>query len=161
MGSLTILFTDLLSSTHLYREIGDAPAFGLVMEHYDVLRTAIAEEEGAIVKTIGDAIMAVFQRPIGALRAMIHAQAALASPANVRRPLGLKVGIHHGPCIAVTLNERLDYFGTTINTASRFVEMSAGDDLIISDVVFIRTRRSRTTWPRPRASYPSHRLMLR
>jgi class 3 adenylate cyclase len=135
VGSLTVLFTDLKDSTRLYREIGDAPAFGSVMNHFDVLREVIAEEEGALVKTIGDAIMAVFRRPAGALRAILRAQKRLANPPAGMRPLKLKVGIHAGPSIAVTLNERLDYFGCTVNMAARLEGLSTGEDVVISSTV--------------------------
>jgi class 3 adenylate cyclase len=135
VGSLTVLFTDLRGSTQLYREIGDAPAFGRVMNHFDVLREAIASEDGALVKTIGDAVMAVFRRPAGALRAILKAQQLLAVPAGGMPPLMLKVGIHSGPCIAVTLNERLDYFGCTVNMAARLEGLSTGGDVVISDAV--------------------------
>jgi class 3 adenylate cyclase len=136
VGSLTVLFTDLKDSTRLYREIGDAPAFGSVMNHFDVLRAAIAEEEGALVNTIGDAIMAVFRRPAGALRAIFKAQKRLANPPPGMRPLKLKVGIHAGPSIAVTLNERLDYFGCTVNMAARLEGLSTGEDVVISSTVY-------------------------
>ena len=136
VGSLTILFTDLRDSTRLYREIGDAPAFGSVMGHFDVLRKMIAEEEGALVKTIGDAIMAVFRRPAGALRAILRAQKQLGNPTTGMRPLKLKVGIHAGPSIAVTLNDRLDYFGCTVNMAARLEGLSTGEDVIISSAVY-------------------------
>lgn len=136
VGSLTVLFTDLRSSTALYREIGDAPAFGLVMNHFDVLKRVIDEEGGAIVKTIGDAVMAVFRQPVHAVRAMNRAQTVLALPGERGRTLSLKAGIHHGPCIAVTLNERLDYFGTTVNVAARLVEQSTGGDVVVSETVF-------------------------
>lgn len=135
VGTLTVLFTDLRGSTQLYREIGDAPAFGCVMNHFDVLREAIAEEDGAMVKTIGDAVMAVFRRPAGALRAFLAAQEVLASPSEGKRPLLLKVGIHTGPCIAVTLNGRLDYFGCTVNLAARLEGLSSGGDVVISSAV--------------------------
>jgi class 3 adenylate cyclase len=135
VGSLTVLFTDLKDSTRLYREVGDAPAFGSVMNHFDVLREMIAEEDGALVKTIGDAIMAVFRRPAGALRAILRAQKRLANPAPGMRPLKLKVGIHAGPSIAVTLNERLDYFGCTVNMAARLEGLSTGEDVVISSTV--------------------------
>jgi class 3 adenylate cyclase len=135
VGTLTILFTDLRGSTQLYREIGDAPAFGRVMNHFDVLREAIRNEDGALVKTIGDAVMAVFRRPAGALRAILKAQATLAAPTDGMRPLMLKVGIHSGPSIAVTLNDRLDYFGCTVNMAARLEGLSTGGDVVISDAV--------------------------
>lgn len=136
VGSLTIVFTDLRGSTQMYQQIGDAPAFGRVMQHFDVLRTAIREQDGAIVKTIGDAVMAVFQQPDNAVRAMIQAQHALQATAPLGEALALRVGIHSGRCIAVTLNERLDYFGTTVNLAARLEGQSAGGDLVLSNAVY-------------------------
>ena len=132
VGSLTVLFTDLRDSTNFYREVGDAPAFGRVLDHFEVLREAIAEEDGALVKTIGDAVMAVFRRPISALRAIVDTQQRLASGAP---PFYLKAGMHHGPCIAVTMNDRLDYFGSVVNMAARLERLSSGEDVIISDAV--------------------------
>jgi class 3 adenylate cyclase len=136
VGTLTVLFTDLRHSTQLYREIGDATAFARVMNHFDVLKQAIAKHDGAIVKTIGDAVMAVFRSPAAALNAMLEAQAALANPSDGSMALTLKAGLHSGPCIAVTLNDRLDYFGSTVNLAARLEGLSSGEDVIISDVIY-------------------------
>jgi len=136
VGTLTVLFTDLRNSTQLYREIGDATAFGRVMNHFDVLKKVIAEEDGALVKTIGDAVMAVFRRPASALKAMLSAQEMLAAPLAGVAPLILKAGVHTGPCIAVTLNDRLDYFGSTVNMAARLEGLSTGDDVIISRALY-------------------------
>ena len=136
VGTLTVLFTDLRDSTKLYRQIGDATAFGRVMNHFDVLRNAIVTHDGAIVKTIGDAVMAVFRSAAGALAAMLDAQQSLAEPPAGVVPLKLKVGLHTGPCIAVTLNDRLDYFGSTVNMAARLEGLSTGADVIISRAVY-------------------------
>ncbi|HEV2883308.1 MAG TPA: DUF5939 domain-containing protein [Pyrinomonadaceae bacterium] len=136
VGTLTVLFTDLRHSTQLYREIGDATAFGRVMNHFDVMKKIIAEEEGALVKTIGDAVMAVFRRPAPALRAMLRAQQELATPPAGVLPLTLKAGMHTGPCIAVTLNDKLDYFGSTVNLAARLEGLSTGSDVIISNALY-------------------------
>jgi class 3 adenylate cyclase len=104
------------------------------MEHFDLLKQAVAEQNGSIVKTIGDAVMAVFRTPTEAMRAMISAQIALDS--TFKGLLSLKTGIHFGPAIAVTLNERLDYFGTTVNFASRLEKYSEGKDIILSEQVY-------------------------
>ena len=136
VGTLTVLFTDLRNSTQLYREIGDATAFGRVMNHFDILRKQIKEHDGAIVKTIGDAVMAVFRSAADALTAMIDAQRLLANPPDGTMPLTLKAGLHTGPCIAVTLNDRLDYFGSTVNMAARLEGLSTGSDVIISGAVY-------------------------
>jgi class 3 adenylate cyclase len=135
VGTLTVLFTDLRDSTRLYRAIGDATAFGRVMNHFDVLKRAIAEADGALVKTIGDAVMGVFRNPAAALAAMLRAQEELATPPTGTEPLTLKAGIHVGPCIAVTLNDRLDYFGSTVNMAARLEGLSTGNDVVISAAV--------------------------
>lgn len=135
VGSMTLLFTDLRGSTQLYRQIGDAVAFGAVMNHFDVLREAIAAEGGTIVKTLGDAVMGAFTRPAPALRAVLRAQALLASPPEGVRPLALKAAVHAGPCIAVTLNDRLDYFGSNVNIAARLEPLSTGADCVISSAV--------------------------
>jgi class 3 adenylate cyclase len=136
VGSMTVVFTDLKNSTRLYREVGDAPAFGMVLNHFDVLKEAITAEGGTIIKTIGDAVMAVFRKPASAIRAMANSQHALTTPPAGMQPLKLKVGIHYGHCIAVTLNNRLDYFGSTINIAARLEGLSTGQDIIISSVVY-------------------------
>jgi class 3 adenylate cyclase len=136
VGTLTILFTDLKHSTQLYREIGDATAFGRVMNHFDVVKKSIAEHDGAVVKTIGDAVMAVFRSAADGLGAMLEVQQMLAAPPDGVMPLALKAGLNTGPCIAVTLNDRLDYFGSTVNMAARLEGLSTGCDVIISRSVF-------------------------
>ncbi len=136
VGTLTVLFTDLRNSTQLYREIGDATAFGHVMSHFDIVRKAIVEHDGAVVKTIGDAVMAVFRSAVDGLAAMLEVQRVLAAPAEGGRALELKAGLNTGPCIAVTLNDRLDYFGSTVNMAARLECLSSGSDVIISGSVY-------------------------
>jgi class 3 adenylate cyclase len=129
VGSLAVLFTDLRDSTRFYRTVGDAPAFGSVLRHLDVLRAGVVAEDGAVVKTMGDAIMAVFRRPAAAIRAALAGQRALAGEHR------LKVGIHVGPCIAVEQNGLLDYFGSTVNAAARLVALSNGEDVVVSAAV--------------------------
>jgi class 3 adenylate cyclase len=130
VGSMTLMFTDLRNSTKMYREIGDASAFGKVREHFDILEQAVAKEEGAIVKTMGDAVMAAFRKPVSAVRAIWNVQRELT--ARGIPPLTIKVGVHHGPCIVVNLNDRLDYFGSAVNIAARLPHFSVGGELILS-----------------------------
>ena len=135
VGTITIVFTDLKNSTQLYREIGDAPAFGRVLNHFDTIKAAVSEEGGSIVKTMGDAVMAVFVHPAAALRAMKGAQGALSAAQKARSPFALKCSIHQGPCLAINQNDRLDYFGTTVNIGSRLCSLSTGTDIVVSDPV--------------------------
>jgi class 3 adenylate cyclase len=135
VGVITIVFTDLKNSTQLYQEIGDATAFGRVLGHFDQIKAAVAEEGGGIVKTMGDAVMASFTHPGAALRAMRRAQAALQSPTDGRMPFALKCSIHQGPCLAINQNDRLDYFGTTVNVGARLCSLSTGSDIVVSGPV--------------------------
>ena len=85
------------------------------------------DHDGAVVKTIGDAVMASFGDPADAVKA------ALAMQARDRcdHELVLKLGIHVGPSVVVTLNDRLDYFGSTVNMAARLQGQSQGGDIVL------------------------------
>jgi class 3 adenylate cyclase len=132
--SLTFLFTDLKGSTALYERVGDLAAFDLVRAHFSALLEIIAAEKGAVVKTIGDAVMATFVRPEHALAAGLKMRAAM-ERLNAQRgssDLVVKIGIHEGPCLAVMLNERQDYFGQTVNIAARVQSLSTSQEIHIT-----------------------------
>lgn len=131
---VTLLFTDLRASTALYGRMGDASAYHLVRDHFAFLGRLVREHEGAVVKTIGDAIMAAFHDPADAVRAALAIQDHVAAfnEDHADTPVSIKVGLHGGPLIAVTLNERLDYFGSTANLAARLEAQSEGDDIVLS-----------------------------
>ena len=140
--NLGFLFTDLKGSTEMYERFGDAQAFALVKEHFYIMERLVRQHNGAIVKTIGDAVMAVFTDPREALRTavdMIEAFDDLETAKKLKNAIIVKVGIHHGPCIAVTLNERIDYFGTTVNIAARVQGLSDGRDVMASGAIFGET----------------------
>ena len=135
--SLTFLFSDLRGSTELYERVGDLVAFDLVKEHFRVLNEIIASESGAVVKTIGDAVMATFATPDRAVAAAIRMREAMSDLAAQRQhqSLLLKIGIHEGPCLAVTLNEQQDYFGQTVNIASRVQGLASSRSIVVSEPV--------------------------
>jgi len=114
--SLSFLFTDLKGSTELYERVGDLAAYDLVRAHFRILNEIVATERGAVVKTIGDAVMATFPTPDRAMAAALKMREALK---DLKGDLLLKIGIHEGPCLAVSLNDRQDYFGRTVNIAAR------------------------------------------
>lgn len=135
--SLTFLFTDLRGSTELYERVGDLAAFDLVQEHFAVLNDIVADEAGAVVKTIGDAVMATFPTPDRAVAAAIRMREAMTelNTTHGREDLLLKIGIHEGPCIAVSLNERQDYFGQTVNIASRVQQLATAHEIFATEPV--------------------------
>src|SRR6202140_3623902 len=135
--SLSFLFTDLKGSTALYERVGDLAAFDLVRAHFHALLEIIASEKGAVVKTIGDAVMATFIRPEHALAAGLRMRAAMET-LNVERgtkDLVVKIGVHEGPCLRVMLNEREDYFGQTVNIAARVQGLSTSQAIHITGPV--------------------------
>jgi class 3 adenylate cyclase len=119
--NLTFLFTDLQGSTALYDRIGDLAAFDLVRDHFSALLTSVSGEGGAVVKTIGDAVMATFPTADRAVRAAMKMRGAMheINAARGTEDLALNIGLHGGPCLAVMLDERQDYFGQTVNVAAR------------------------------------------
>ena len=132
--SLTFLFTDLKGSTALYERVGDLAAFDLVRAHFHALLEIISAEKGAVVKTIGDAVMATFVKPEHALSAGLRMRTAMArlNQEHGREELVVKIGIHEGPCLAVMLNDRQDYFGQTVNVAARVQSLSTAQEIHIT-----------------------------
>jgi class 3 adenylate cyclase len=133
-----LLFTDLAGSTAMYSRAGDAAAFRMVSEHFRVLERAIESNNGALVKTIGDAVMAAFPDGRQALQAALAIQAEM--EAFDTRGLAdakslIKIGVHAGACFAVTLNERLDYFGTAVNVAARAQGEAHGGEVVVTQQV--------------------------
>ncbi|WP_374313665.1 adenylate/guanylate cyclase domain-containing protein [Dongia sp.] len=133
VGRVALLFSDLRASTALYQQIGDASAYHLVRDHFAFMADIIRSHDGAVVKTIGDAVMAAFARPQDAVAAALAIQHRIAANAAASgRPIVIKLGLHQGPSIAVTLNDRLDYFGSTVNMAARLQGQSLGGDIVLS-----------------------------
>jgi class 3 adenylate cyclase len=130
--SLTFLFTDLKGSTELYERVGDLVAYELVLAHFRLVNQIVAAESGAVVKTIGDAVMATFPTPDRAMAAALRMRQAVR---DLNQDLLLKIGIHEGPCLAVMLNERQDYFGQTVNIASRVQELADAPSIFVTGQV--------------------------
>lgn len=137
--SVTLLFTDLSGSTAMYEELGDAEAFALVRDHFALLRAAVEGERGVVVKTIGDAIMASFHEPLDAARAALELRArfeAWAGGRALRVPLGLKVGVHTGPALAVHSDTAgLDWFGGTVNLAARAQGAAGAGEIVLTQAM--------------------------
>ncbi len=137
---MAVWFSDLAGSTALYARQGDARAFSLVREHFEPLFQVVEEAGGVVVKTLGDSVMAVFTTSEAALHGALAAQAALNAFNDARslsevECLRLKIGLHVGPAILVTLNDRLDYFGQTINIASRLTGQAHDSEIVYSQTV--------------------------
>ena len=135
--NLTFLFTDLRDSTQMYDLIGDATAYNLVRLHFDALEAVISGYGGAIVKTIGDAIMATFVDPASGVQAAIAMCERMEEfNRSASADLVLKVGMHRGHAIAVTSNDQMDYFGQTVNIAARIQGLAHAREVCLSEDVY-------------------------
>src|SRR4051812_8886787 len=132
-GLVTILFTDLVGSTHLAARIGDVAADELRRDHFSDLRGAIAETGGREVKTIGDAIMVTYPSAADALAGAVAMQRSVARR-NRRadgQPLAMRIGISAGDATF----EDDDWFGTPVIEASRLCAAADGGQILASDLV--------------------------
>lgn len=131
-----VLFSDLTGSTALYTDAGDAAAFRLVDDHFDLLREVIEAEGGSIVKTMGDAVMASFTDAVSCARAAIVCQRRF-DVFRAEHPhgaqTGLKLGLYAGPCYVVTANGTIDYFGQTVNCAARVQHLASSGEIVLPE----------------------------
>jgi len=97
----------------------------------------VSAEAGAVVKTIGDAVMATFQTPDRALAAALRMREAMARLNTERKneDLLLKIGIDEGPCLAVRLNDNQDYFGQTVNLTARVQGLASSRAIFVTKSV--------------------------
>lgn len=132
VGEQTILFTDVVGSTAMYAERGDPAAFVEVKKHFDEVFALVANHRGAVVKTIGDAVMGAFNEPLDAVRCARAIHDAF-PPGRGPDALRLRVSLNSGTCIAVRLNSAIDYFGHTVNLAAKLQSRAEAWQIALSD----------------------------
>ncbi len=122
-----VLFADVAGSTALYEVLGDERAFALVEQCLDTMSACTAEAGGRVIKTIGDAVMAVFRTADAAAGAAVEMQHRVdALGPTVGLPLALRIGFHFGPVVA---HDR-DVFGDTVNLASRLCDLASKGQIV-------------------------------
>jgi predicted ATPase/class 3 adenylate cyclase len=127
-GTVTFLFTDLEGSTRLWEHHPDAMQ-GALARHDDILRDAIAGQDGHVVKSTGDGMHGVFADAAGAVRAAVAAQLALVSESwGSTGPLRVRMGVHTGRAE----QRGGDYFGTALNRAARLMSVAHGGQVVVS-----------------------------
>jgi class 3 adenylate cyclase len=135
VGEQTLLFTDVVGSTAFYAMRGDPAAFVEIKRHFDEVFKIVGDNRGAVVKTIGDAVMATFGEPLDAVRAARQIHDAF-HPGRTDTPIRLRISLNTGPCIAVRLNSNADFFGGTVNVAAKLQAMAEGYQIAMSEATF-------------------------
>jgi class 3 adenylate cyclase len=135
VGEQTLLFTDVVGSTAFYAARGDPAAFVEIKKHFDEVFEIVAKNRGAVVKTIGDAVMATFVSPLDGVRASQQIHKAF-HPTRADTPIRLRISLNTGPCIAVRLNANADFFGGTVNIAAKLQALAEGYQISMSEATY-------------------------
>ena len=128
---ISVLFTDLVGFSSWALEAGDAAAVRLLREAGIVLEGSVEERGGAIVKRLGDGLMAVFDHPQPAVEAALEAHDGLAQVHVDGYQPQMRAGVHHGR------PRKLggDYLGVDVNIAARVADSAKGGQLLVSEPV--------------------------
>jgi class 3 adenylate cyclase len=135
-STATILFTNVRDSTALFERAGNRAAYDALRSHFTVLRNAIEQQGGRVIKTVGDGVMAVFDAPSTAVRAVLRAHELMAADMDGIQPVHMKAGVHVGDCLIVDIDQREDYIGAAVNIAAQLARAGDGGDVVISADAF-------------------------
>jgi len=136
----TVLFADLRGSTSLYETLGNTAASAVITDALRLLCATVEAQCGVVVKTLGDGLMAVFERPAQALAAAQAMHGALTARADSRiddnstpglGSLRLQVGMARGEVVELAG----DCYGDAVNVAARLLEHAGDDETLVTDEV--------------------------
>jgi eukaryotic-like serine/threonine-protein kinase len=131
--SLTLLVTDLDPAGRLYEKFGDARAFDVLHGYLQAVGESVKREGGAVVKAVGEGILASFIHPAAAVRVGLTLAGRTVSGAEIGlRP---RVAVHRGPVMVATINDHLDYFGSTVSQASRLTQRVRDGEMALTNSV--------------------------
>ncbi len=125
--TVTLLQAEMISAVDLYEQLGDGPAFERIRQTLDRIDQTVRQEGGAVVKIVGEGVVASFVNPFAAAKAgvaLLQQTTAGTSP--------LRIAIHRGPALVTTLNDRLDYFGTTAHLLRELLAQAGPGELLLT-----------------------------
>ena len=128
---VAILFADVVGSTQLYDKFGDTKASETVAACLDVMKEATLQQDGTVIKTIGDEVMSTFPSVDQAMAAAAHMQSRISGDPEqsaVTIPVNIRVGCHFGPVV----QEQNDIFGAAVHTANRMTSQAKAGQIVIS-----------------------------
>jgi class 3 adenylate cyclase len=129
-GTVTLLFTDIESSTATNQALGDERWTAVLKEHNKVLRDRTEASHGKVVRFLGDGYMLAFPSAGCAVDAAVAIQRALRDELTVW-PVRVRMGLH----IAEPIREADDFFGRDVAFAARVGEAAKGDEILVSSAV--------------------------
>jgi len=137
---IVVMFTDLKGSTRFFETYGDIEGRTLIETHNQVLFPIIERYSGKIVKTIGDAIMAMFEEPVKAVLCAMEMQKELGnynrSLDQRHKEIHIRIGLNYGPGVV----EEKDVFGDVVNVSARVESQCEPDQILISEALYQAVR---------------------
>jgi adenylate cyclase len=126
---VAILFADVVGSTQLYEQLGDAKAREMVGRCLDIMRDATEGNKGTVIKTMGDEVMSTFPTPDDAMNAAKRMQEKISTDPELAHENGhvaIRIGCHFGPVV----QEHRDIFGSAVHTANRMTSQAKAKQII-------------------------------
>ncbi len=132
VGIQNILYIDIVGSTDLYSREGTSGAFAIVREYFKINHDIAKKYNGALIKTMGDAVMISFERSIDAVRAAA-AFIATFNGNHEKSPVHVRITLNRGACLAVNLNSGIDYFGQPVNIVAKLQAYAGAGEIVMTD----------------------------
>ncbi|HEU4618615.1 MAG TPA: adenylate/guanylate cyclase domain-containing protein [Gammaproteobacteria bacterium] len=126
---VAILFADVVGSTQLYEQLGDAKAREMVGRCLEIMREATEANRGTVIKTMGDEVMSTFPTADDAMNAARRMQEQISSEPALRHDQGhvaIRIGCHYGPVV----QEHRDIFGSAVHIANRMTSQAKAKQII-------------------------------
>jgi class 3 adenylate cyclase len=130
VGYISLMRVKIFGCDDLYRSLGDGPAFTHIRKVLERVLGTVKNHYGAVVKIVGEGVLASFAKPVNAVEAALE-MVTCSSDIDVK----IAAAIHSGTAMVATLEERLDYFGTTLQELERFVERAEPSSIVLSSAV--------------------------
>lgn len=126
----TVMFADIVSSTSLFELLGETHARETINFCLQMMRRAVLDHKGTVIKTIGDELLSVFSDPNEAVNAAQQMHEDISETLTVRgRSITLRIGAHHGTII----RERNDISGAAVHMAARMAGQAKAGQVVISE----------------------------
>src|SRR3984885_4957369 len=126
---LAILFADVVGSTKLYELLGDLRARDMVGICIEVMRAATEQNNGTVIKTMGDEVMATFPTADDALNAAAQMQKQIVLHPLLKvdeQSVAIRIGCNFGPVV----HENRDIFGSAVHTANRMTSQAKAGQIM-------------------------------
>jgi class 3 adenylate cyclase len=126
---VAILFADVVGSTKLYEQLGDLRARDMVGICIEVMRGATDQNNGSVIKTMGDEIMATFASADDALNAAAQMQKQITGHPSLKledHAVAIRIGCNFGPVVL----ENRDIFGSAVHTANRMTSQAKAGQIM-------------------------------